>query len=76
MFWGAAAACGDCPGTVYRNPQLLIFDEATSALGGEKDFEIRQLIFPLKGKHTLVIVSHSPSTIADCDVVIQLNTEG
>ena len=54
-----------------RNPQLLIFNEATIALDEEKDFVIRQLISQLKGKQTLVIVSFRPSPIADCDVVIQ-----
>lgn len=57
---------------LYRQPKLIIFDEATSALDEEKDFEIRQLILQLKGKQTLVVVSHRPSTIADCDAVIQL----
>jgi len=43
---------------LYRQPKLIIFDEATSALDEDKDFEIRQLISQLKGKQTLVIVSH------------------
>ena len=57
---------------LYRKPQLLIFDEATSALDEDKDFEIRLLISQLKGKQTLVIVSHRPSTIADCDDILRL----
>jgi ABC-type multidrug transport system fused ATPase/permease subunit len=58
---------------LYRNPELIIFDEATSALDEEKDAEIRQLLFRLKGKRTLIVVSHRPSTIADCDVVVTLS---
>lgn len=57
---------------LYRNPQLIIFDEATSALDEEKDFQIRQLLFQLKGKLTLVVVSHRTSTIADCDAIVNL----
>jgi len=57
---------------LYRDPALIIFDEATSALDEEKDTEIRQLLFQLKGKRTLVVVSHRPSTIADCDVIVTL----
>jgi len=56
---------------VYRNPQVLIFDEATSALDEEKDQEIRQLIKDLKGKMTLIVVSHRPSTVEDCSEVIR-----
>jgi len=57
---------------LYRDPELIIFDEATSALDEEKDNEIRQLLFQLKGKRTLVVVSHRSSTIADCDVIVEL----
>ena len=57
---------------LYRQPQLLIFDEATSALDEEKDAEIRQLISRLKGQQTLVVVSHRPSTVADCDVIVRM----
>ncbi|MEA3464741.1 MAG: ABC transporter ATP-binding protein [Thermodesulfobacteriota bacterium] len=58
---------------LYRQPKLLIFDEATSALDEDKDAEIRQLLSQLKGKQTLVVVSHRPSTVAECDVILKLN---
>jgi ABC-type multidrug transport system fused ATPase/permease subunit len=57
---------------LYRRPKLIIFDEATSALDEVKDTEIRQLISELSGEHTLVVVSHRPSTIVDCDKVLNL----
>ncbi|OQY16472.1 MAG: hypothetical protein B6I36_10205 [Desulfobacteraceae bacterium 4572_35.1] len=57
---------------LYRRPQVLIFDEATSALDEEKDAEIRQLLLQLKGEQTLVVVSHRPSTVADCDMMLKL----
>lgn len=57
---------------LYRKPQVLIFDEATSALDEEKDAEIRQLLFQLKGEQTLVVVSHRPSTVSDCDKQLKL----
>jgi ABC-type multidrug transport system fused ATPase/permease subunit len=55
---------------LYRQPQVLILDEATSALDEEKDAEIRRLITSLKGKQTLVVVSHRPSTVKDCTYVV------
>lgn len=54
---------------LYRKPSLIIFDEATSALDEKKDTEIRQLISKLKGKQTLVVVSHRWSTVADCELI-------
>ncbi|SEA64873.1 ABC transporter [Desulfuromusa kysingii] len=57
---------------LYRQPQLLIFDEATSALDEDTDAEIRQLLLSLKGKQTLIVVSHRPSTVADCDMLLKL----
>jgi len=57
---------------LYRKPQLLIFDEATSALDEIKDAEIRQLLLQLKGNQTLIVVSHRPSTVADCDMLLKL----
>ena len=57
---------------LYRNPSLIIFDEATSALDEEKDAEIRQLISTLKGQQTMVVVSHRPSTVTDCDVIVRM----
>lgn len=60
---------------LYREPHVVIFDEATSALDEVKDAEIRQLLLNLKGKQTLLVVSHRPSTVADCDVLIDLTKE-
>lgn len=57
---------------LYRQPHILILDEATSALDEEKDAEIRALIASLKGKQTLIVVSHRPSTIQNCDEIVRL----
>jgi ABC-type multidrug transport system fused ATPase/permease subunit len=57
---------------LYRQPQILILDEATSALDEEMDAEIRKLIKSLKGEQTLVVVSHRPSTVEDCDTIAEV----
>jgi len=57
---------------LYRQPQVVIFDEATSALDEEKDAQIRQLLLQLKGRLTLIVVSHRPSTLADCDRILRM----
>jgi ABC-type multidrug transport system fused ATPase/permease subunit len=59
---------------LYRYPEILIFDEATSSLDEENDASIRCLLSHLKGDMTLVIVSHRNSTIKDCDNILYMKT--
>ena len=55
---------------LYRNPDVMIFDEATSSLDMKSEKEIQQTINSLKGKQTLIIVAHRLSTVAECDFLI------
>ncbi len=57
---------------LFSNPQLLIMDEATSALDAETESEISRAITQLKGKLTLIVVSHRYSTIANADRIIYI----
>ena len=52
---------------LVRQPTLLILDEATSALDPENEQEIIDVLRALKGKITMLGVSHQPAlkTIAD-----------
>ena len=42
-------------------PQLLVFDEVTSALDPETEAEIVQRIAGLKGKYTIIAITHRPA---------------
>lgn len=57
------------------NPQLLILDEATNALDYESEKRVQNSLRRLKGKITLVIISHNTSAIEDVDYRINLNTK-
>jgi ABC-type multidrug transport system fused ATPase/permease subunit len=55
---------------LYRDPELLVLDEATSSLDTETEHEISNAIDALSGHKTLIIVAHRLSTIRRCDRVI------
>jgi len=58
---------------LFKDPEIMIFDEATSSLDTESEKLIRQSINSMKGKRTIVIISHRMSTIRDCDYIFVLN---
>ena len=57
---------------IYRDPALIVFDEATSALDLETESAVMESINRLKGKKTLVIVSHRASAISGCDRIYRV----
>jgi ATP-binding cassette, subfamily B, bacterial PglK len=57
---------------LYHEPDLLIFDEATSSLDTKNEKAIQETIFNFKGKQTLIIIAHRLSTVENCDVLIWL----
>lgn len=58
---------------LYRNPSVLILDEATSSLDLKTERNFMKTIDTLHGKRTIIIVAHRLSTIENCDRVYQLD---
>ncbi len=58
---------------LYREPSLLILDEATSSLDSESEKSIQASIDMLKGKITVVIIAHRLSTIRKVDKIYLIN---
>lgn len=58
---------------LYRNSDVLIFDEATSSLDVETEHEITQMLTSLKGNKTIIVIAHRLYTLKECDKLIYLN---
>jgi ATP-binding cassette subfamily B protein len=54
-------------------PNLLVLDEPTSALDGQSESSIARTLSELRGQVTVVVISHRPATIDDCDFLLVLD---
>ena len=57
---------------LYRNPDVLVLDEATAALDNETESEVMKAIEALQGYKTLIIVAHRLTTVRKCDVIYEV----
>ncbi len=55
---------------VYRNPEILLFDEATSSLDAQNETEIMSNLTQFSKNKTVVIVAHRLSTIQHADNIL------
>lgn len=54
---------------LYRNAQILILDEASSALDMDSEAELTNLLDELKGETTIISIAHRLSTLKNCDKI-------
>ncbi len=57
---------------VYKNPEILFFDEATNSLDSENEKVITQKLESFYENRTVVIVAHRLSTVRNADQIIVL----
>lgn len=59
---------------LYRNPEILILDEASSSLDSASEQKVQNTLewFKLQGK-TVIIIAHRLTTIKNCDTILVLS---
>ena len=57
---------------LYFEPSILFFDEATSSLDLETEELFIKSLNLLKGKTTMIIISHRKSTLVNCDRILKV----
>ena len=59
--------------SLYNDSDLIIFDEPTSNLDLENSILIEKLIYSLRKKKTIVVISHDKELFKDAELTINLN---
>jgi ABC-type bacteriocin/lantibiotic exporter with double-glycine peptidase domain len=60
---------------LYSDPKLILLDESTSSLDADSELEVLNWIKSLKGKKTIISVTHKLSTVRDADMVLNLEAD-
>ncbi|HEU4781536.1 MAG TPA: ABC transporter ATP-binding protein [Steroidobacteraceae bacterium] len=52
---------------LYRDPSLLVLDEATSSLDPDAEQAVVAAVLRLRGTRTIIVIAHRPATVCACD---------
>ena len=62
--------------SLYKDIDIIVFDEATSSLDSETESKVMEEIASLDDNLTLLIIAHRVSTLRSCDFIINLSSSG
>ena len=60
---------------MYRNPELIVFDETTSSLDTENEKKIFLNLNKMKINRSIIIISHNEDTLSLCDKVYKVKNK-
>jgi ABC-type multidrug transport system fused ATPase/permease subunit len=58
---------------LYRDPAVLVLDEATSSLDTTTELGVMEAVKALPADKTIIVVAHRLSTVQDCDRLLRLH---
>ena len=58
---------------LYKQSEIIFFDEATSSLDNKTEDDVMRSIENLSGELTLLIIAHRVSTLKNCDQIVELS---
>jgi ATP-binding cassette, subfamily B, bacterial PglK len=58
---------------LYRDPEVVIFDEGTSALDNITEGELLEALRSLRGERTIIAVAHRLTSVRECDRIVVLD---
>ena len=61
---------------LYTDPKVFILDECTNSLDLKTEKQIIDEVNSLKGKKTIIMVTHRLSTLENCDHIYRIDKEG
>ena len=61
--------------TLYNDPEILLFDEATSSLDMDTEKKILETLIELKKNKTIIFVTHRTSSLNFCDKIFKIENQ-
>jgi len=58
---------------ILKDPQILIFDEATSSLDSRTEQAIQETLAEVAAEHTTLVIAHRLSTVVDADQILVMS---
>lgn len=58
---------------ILKDPQILIFDEATSSLDTRTEQAIQETLAEVAARHTTLVIAHRLSTVVDADQILVMS---
>jgi ABC-type bacteriocin/lantibiotic exporter with double-glycine peptidase domain len=59
---------------LYRRPKILVLDEPTSFLDKKNQDLLKEILFSLRKRMTIILISHNQSIFKECDKILDLNS--